>query len=83
MATPIAVFAEKVNAFADRVDTAVTGISGDVDALNAKIVELQNSSGQISAEDQASLDAIQARGEALAAKVEALDALTVPTPPPA
>ncbi len=79
--TPIAAFAEKVNAFADRVDAAVTGISGDVDALNAKIVELQNSPGAISAEDQASLDAIQARGEALATKVEALDALTVPTPP--
>lgn len=74
-------FAAKVNAFNDRVDAAITGISGDIDALNAKILELQNTSGAITPEDQALLDAIQARGEAVATKLEALDAMTAPTPP--
>lgn len=76
-------FAAKQNAFNDRVDTAVAGITSDVDALTAKIVELQNTSGSITAEDQALLDAIQARSEAVATKLEALDALNekAPTPP--
>lgn len=75
-------FAAKVNAYNDRQDAAIAGVSADVDALNAKIVELQNTQGQITAEDQALLDAIQARGEAAAAKLEALDALTPPPAPP-
>jgi len=75
-------FAAKVNAYNDRQDAAVAGVSADVDALNAKILELQNTQGQITAEDQALLDAIQARGEAAASKLEALDALTPPVAPP-
>lgn len=74
-------FAAKQNAFNDRIDAAVTGLQSDIDALNAEILKLQNSPGTITPEDQASLDALQARGEAIAAKLEALDALTPPTPP--
>lgn len=76
-------FATAQNAFNDRVDTAITGLQGDVQALNDKITELQNSPGTVTPEDQALLDALQARGETIAAKLEALDALTPPTPPPA
>lgn len=76
-------FAAKQNAFNDRIDAAVAGVTADVQVLNDKIAELQNSSGQISPEDQASLDAIEARGQALTDKLEALDALTPPKPPTA
>jgi hypothetical protein len=77
----ISEFATKQNAFNDRLDAAVTGLSGDVQALNDKITELQNTAGQITPEDQALLDNIQQRNEAIATKIEALDSLTPPTPP--
>lgn len=79
-------FAAKQNAFNDRMDTAITDLQGDVKSLNDQIAALQASGGAITPEDQAALDAIQARSEGIATKLEALDALTppvVPTPPPA
>ncbi len=75
-------FAAKVKAYNDRQDAAITGVSSDIDALNAKIAELQSTQGQITPEDQALLDDIQARGDAIATKLEALDNLTPPPPPP-
>lgn len=74
-------FATKQNAFNDRIDTAISDLSSDVQALNDKITELQNSPGAITPEDQALLDAIQARTGTVATKLEALDALTPPKPP--
>ncbi len=74
-------FATKQNAFNDRIDVAVTDLQGDIEALNAEILKLQNSAGQITPEDQALLDGIQTRSEGIATKLEALDALTPPTPP--
>lgn len=74
-------FAVKQAAFNDRMDVAVAGLVGDVTSLNAKIDELQNSPGTITPEDQALLDALQVRGEAISAKLEALDALTPPVVP--
>lgn len=93
----ISEFAAKQKAFNDRqsaaidaATTSVTGLSGDIQALNDKITELQNSQGSVTPEDQALLDELQTAGDALATKVEgvssalaALDALTPPTPPPA
>lgn len=78
-------FAAKQTAFNDRIDTAVTGLTGDVHALKDEILKLQNSPGSITAEDQALLDAIQARSNSIATKLEALDAetATAPTPPAA
>lgn len=81
MATKIQEFADKQNAFNERVDLAVSGLSTDIQVLNDKITELQNSPGAITPEDQALLDALQARAEGIAAKLEALDALTPPPPP--
>lgn len=69
-----------MNAYFDRQAVAIDGVKGDVDWLVAKIAELQASSGAVSAEDQAILDALQARAGVMADKVEALDAMT---PPPA
>lgn len=78
----ISEFAAAQNAHNDRADAAVTDLQGDIQALNDKITELQNSPGTITPEDQASLDALQARGEAISAKLEALAALTPPPVPP-
>lgn len=73
----------------DAVVAGVAGVSADVDTLNAKITELQNSIGTVSPEDQAAIDSLQAQGEALSTKLEAastaltaLDAANPPPPPP-
>lgn len=77
----ISEFATKQNTFNDRVDAAVTGLQQDIKTLNDLIEQLQNSPGEITPEDQASLNALEARGDAIAAKLEALDALTPPPVP--
>lgn len=77
----ISEFATKQNEFNDRIDTAVAGLQSDIDLLNEEIKKLQESPGEITPEDQASLDALEQRGAAIAAKIEALDALTPPAPP--
>ncbi len=66
----------KITAAFDKLGVAVDGVSADVDFLKAKILELQNNPGPISAEDQAILDQLVTRSESLDAKVEALDAAT-------
>jgi hypothetical protein len=79
----ISQFAEVQAAHNARIAAAITGVAGDVATLNTLIQQLQDSQGEVSAEDQALLDALQARGEALATSLEAVDALTPPpvTPP--
>jgi len=74
-------FSERQTAFNDRLDKAIEGLQGDVESLNEKIAELQNSAGEVTPEDQALLDAIESRSDAIAKKLEALDALTPPVPP--
>lgn len=88
MASVIAEFAAKQGAFNTRQSQSLESLTkgledltGDVQTLNDKITELQNSPGEITPEDQALLDAIEARGEAITAKLEALDTLTPPKPP--
>lgn len=79
----ISEYAAAQAAFNARIETSVAGITADVTSLNDKITELQNSPGRITPEDQALLDGLQAQGAALAAKLEALDAIvTVPPPAP-
>jgi uncharacterized FlgJ-related protein len=75
-------------AYNDRQGVAISRIMEDVNAqnavitaLNARIVELLASSGQISADDQAMLNDLQQRGESISTALEALDALTPPAPP--
>jgi len=74
-------FATKQNAFNDRQDTAIAALQADVTNLNEQIAALQATAGTITAEDQALLDGIQARGSAISDKLEALDAQTPPKPP--
>lgn len=74
----ISEFAAKQAASNARIGAAISGITGDVTNLSAQIAALQASSGVLTVEDQALLDGIQAQGEALVAKLEALDAITAP-----
>ena len=87
-------FLAKQTAFNTRQETAVAalatsleGVTGDVQTLNDKITELQNSSGAVTPEDQAVIDTLQTQGEALSVKLEAfataLEALNALTPPKA
>lgn len=70
----------------DEVVAAVGGVSGDVAELNRIIKELQESSGGVTPEDQARIDALETKGAALGAKLkgasDALKALDEQTPPP-
>lgn len=80
----ISEFGDTVNTRFDELGTAVDGVAADVEFLKKEIERLQNTPGPISAEDQATLDGIQARANALSDKVKALDAATEqpPVPPP-
>lgn len=78
----IAAYVGKQNEYNTRTGAAIDGIVGDIGGLNALITTLQNSAGQITDEDQATLDQLQAAGEALASKAEALDAMNPPPAPP-
>lgn len=78
------------------VSTSLTGLAGDVQSLNDKITELQNSVGGVTPEDQARIDNLQSQGATMAEKVTsasaalataatalaALDAATPPVVPP-
>lgn len=74
-------FAAAQKAFNDRQGASIDGIVADVKALNDKITELQKSQGEVSPEDQALLDQLQQQGEALAARLESVDAQTPPVVP--
>ncbi len=76
-------FAAAQSAFQDQIDTAVSGLTGDVKNLADQIAKLQSTPGTITAEDQALLDGIQTRTKGIADKLAALDALTPPVVPPA
>lgn len=79
----ISEFLAKQTAHNDKQDAAHEDLAGDIKFLTDKIIELQNSPGPISPEDQAGLDAMEARTAAATAKLEALAAQTPPAPPPA
>jgi hypothetical protein len=74
-------FANAQKAFNDRQDKAIADIQDDIQNLSDQIAQLQSTQGQITPEDQALLDGIQARASALSDKLDALDALTPPKAP--
>lgn len=74
----ISKYVEAANQFNERQEKAEAGIRADVEAQAALIKTLQESAGQITPEDQATLDLLQARNEAVTKKLEALDALNPP-----
>lgn len=73
-------FTDKMNAFFVRQNAAMADLQGDIDNLTAQIKALQDSAGAITPSDQALLDGIQIRAQAVSDKLDALDNLT---PPPA
>ena len=82
-------FNDRQGAAIDNAVASVTGLSEDIQALNDKITELQNSAGGVTPEDQALIDALETQGDAVASRVEgvasalaALDAQTPPVVPP-
>lgn len=89
-------FANSVSAtfddFGSKVEdltTSLAGLSGDIKAQADLIAQLQASGGAVTAEDQALIDGIDAKGKSAAARLatvsdglKALDAITPPTPPP-
>jgi len=91
----ISEFAAAQNAYNDRADAAVAGIQssvsgvqGDVTAMKELIEKLQNSPGELTPEDQKTLDELSARSgpavdklEAAASALKALDEMTPPPPP--
>lgn len=60
----------------------VTAVSGDVDRLYAKIMELENSPDRVSPADQAILTEIVAMASELKSSVKALDDRTAEPAPP-
>lgn len=96
MSKAIEDYSAAVNAAFDGISTSVdeivasqTGIAADVTFLKDTIDKLQNNAGPISPEDQALLDAAQARVNGLATKIgeastalKALDAATEEPPAP-
>jgi hypothetical protein len=73
---------DAVQATFDAISAGLDGVSADLQALADKIAELQNSSGAITAADQALLDDIQAKADALKVRVIDLDAKNPPPAPP-
>lgn len=76
----------------DILTQALTGITGDVKGLKDEIKKLQDSAGQVTPEDQATIDRLQAKAEAATVRVEAVatalktlneETPEVPTIPPA
>lgn len=76
----LADFAAKMEAHNKAIDNAVDGLTADVANLKTMIGDLQT--GQITPEDKAILDGIEAKAGVIADKLSALDALTPPAPPP-
>lgn len=87
-ATAQQAFNDQQSAAIDGITSSITGLQGDIAALNQKITDLQNSPGTITPEDQALLDSLQAQGGTISSRLQSvasalatLDAQTPPTPP--
>lgn len=82
MSEAIQQFAQRVNTAFDNLGKAVDGVTDDVAFIKEELAKLQNA--DLSEEDKATLSGIADRADALATKVEALDAATErpPTPTP-
>lgn len=62
---------DKLAASAEAQSAATDGIAKDIDALNTKILELQNSPGEFTPADQILVDELQAETAATATRVKA------------
>lgn len=78
----ISEFADRFNAFVDRQNAAIVDLQGDINFLKEKIEELQNSPGQITPEDQDTLNSMEVKIGEATTKIEALANQTPPAVPP-
>lgn len=76
----ISEYGERVAAQYAELSTGIDGISSDVGVLNDLITKLQNSAGEVTPEDQAILDNLEAGLIALKDRVKAVDDLTAAPP---
>lgn len=67
----------------DQMNAYIDSVLDDVKHLNDMINALQNSSGEVTPEDQAAIDQLQKQSNDLINKMSALDDLTPPALPPA
>lgn len=81
-------YSDQINTGLEGVGTSLDDIKGDLKFLNDKLTEIQNSAGDISPEDQASLDAALGRLKETSDKADAaknksaeVAALNPPAPP--
>jgi TolA-binding protein len=79
--TAISDFAAKQTAYNTEIAADLSAIQTQIQQLNTQITTLQNSPGPISADDQATLDSLQAAGTALQAQADAVANKTPPAPP--
>lgn len=77
----ISEFSDRVSAHLDRLDQAHEGLSSDLADLKATIEKLQGTAGQVTPEDQALLNQLEAKIQAASDKLAAMDDLHPPTPP--
>jgi hypothetical protein len=75
-------FITQQTAFNEQLNTALTGITGDIQNLNDQIAVLQGTPGTLTPAQQAAIDALAATGAALATKAAGLDDLTPPVATP-
>jgi hypothetical protein len=73
-------FATEQNAFNDKLDSAITDITSEMQTLAQEITDLQNN-GSISDDDKAALTALTTRTQGILTKLQALDTLNPPVPP--
>lgn len=74
-------FVAKQTEFNTSLGIALADIGADIQSLNDKIAALVTAGGALTAAQQAALDVLVADGSALAAKADALNALTPPAVP--
>lgn len=76
----ISEYGDAVRGYFTDLNASLTGLTSDVAEMKALIEKLQNSPGEISPEDQKTLDELQALAKGAAATAKELDERT---PPPA
>lgn len=85
MAQVVVDYVNEVNAGFAAIGTAVDNVVGDINKLNAKILELENSPDKVTAGDQTLITESLAILSGLKAKAQALDDMTAadaaPEPP--
>lgn len=76
-------YVQSVNAAFDTVQTGIDGITTDLSALDAKVEELKAANGQLTPDQEAALQGLVDRAEAIKNKVSDLDGARPAVEPPA